>query len=198
MASICLCLTGKTLEKNLETLKKYQKYADWAELRVDCLEPDERLLIRRFLHLAGIPVILTIRRDADGGNFSGGEGSRISLFSTGLTSAGEDQMQNYANFAYVDFEDYLHVPNLEEAARTCGTRIIRSYHNMTGVDEDLTGRLRSLLRAGDELVKVAVTPRTIEDVLRIFKAGLETKDMDKILLGMGHLGGPTRILAEPS
>lgn len=193
MAKLCLCLTGKTLEKDLGILRKYQKYADLAELRVDYLEPDERLLIRRFPEMAGIPIILTIRREADGGRFNGGEGSRMSLFATGLTFADVDPRRN---FAYVDFEEYLRVPSLEEAARTCGTRIIRSYHNMTAVDDDLAGRIRSLSRVGDEIVKVAVTPQTMEDVLRIFRAGQETKDLDKILIGMGHLGAPTRILAE--
>jgi 3-dehydroquinate dehydratase/shikimate dehydrogenase len=193
MAKICLCLTGKTIEKNLEILRKYQKYADLVELRVDCLDPDERLHIRRFPEIAGIPAILTIRREAEGGFFTGGEGSRISLFSKGLTFADVDPRRN---FAYVDFEDYLQVPSLEEAARTCGTRIIRSYHNMSGVDENLLERLAGLSRVGDELVKVAVTPKTMEDVLRVFKVGRETKNMDKILICMGHLGIPTRILAE--
>ncbi|MDR0525056.1 MAG: type I 3-dehydroquinate dehydratase [Spirochaetaceae bacterium] len=193
MADLCLCLTGKTLAKDLEILKKYQKYADLAELRVDCLEPDERLLIRRFPGLAGIPVILTIRRDLDGGYYSGGEGSRIALFAKGLTFADENRQRN---FAYVDFEEYLQVPTLDEAARTCGARIIRSYHNMTGVDENLGERLRNLQQTGDELVKVAVSPQTFEDVVRIFKAGRETLSLEKILIGMGPLGGPTRILAE--
>ncbi|MDR2534814.1 MAG: type I 3-dehydroquinate dehydratase [Treponema sp.] len=193
MAKICLCLTGKTIEKDLEILKKYQKYVDLAELRVDYLEPDERLHIRRFPEQAGIPVILTIRRDLDGGQFTGGEGARISLFSKGLAFADVDPRRN---FAYVDFEEYLNIPSLEEVARTFGTRIIRSYHNMKGVDDDLVGRIKSLNRVGDELVKVAVMPHTMEDVLRVFKAGWETMEIDKILICMGHLGLPTRILAE--
>jgi 3-dehydroquinate dehydratase/shikimate dehydrogenase len=193
MAKICLCLTGKTIARDLEILEKYRKYVDIAELRVDCLEPDERLYIRRFPEQAGMPVILTLRRDTDGGYYTGGEGARISLLSKGLAFAEVDPRRN---FAYVDLEAYLHVPSLEEVARTFGTKIIRSHHNMQGVDEDLVGRIRGLSRPGDELVKVAVTPHTMEDILRIFRAARETMDMDKILIGMGHLGVPTRILAE--
>ncbi len=67
MSKICLCLTGKTIKQDVDLLSKYRKYADLAELRVDCLDAGERLYIRRFPELAGIPVILTVRRDVDGG-----------------------------------------------------------------------------------------------------------------------------------
>jgi hypothetical protein len=84
VAKICLCLTAKTIGRDLEILDKYRKYADLAELRVDCLDPDERFLIRRFPALAGLPVILTIRRNVDGGRYSGGEGARVNLLRGGL------------------------------------------------------------------------------------------------------------------
>ncbi|MDR1956546.1 MAG: type I 3-dehydroquinate dehydratase [Treponema sp.] len=193
MAKICLCLTGKTLAQDIAILEKYRKYVDVAELRVDCLEADERLLIRRFPEKVDIPVILTIRRERDGGQFTGGEGSRISLLSKALAFPDADRRHN---FAYVDLEEYLHVPSLEEAARTFGTRIIRSYHNIEGVDDNLVARLRSLRHVGDELVKVAVMPQSLEDVVRVFRAARETMDMDKILLCIGRFGTPTRILAE--
>jgi 3-dehydroquinate dehydratase/shikimate dehydrogenase len=192
MARICLCLTGKTLARDLEILNKYRKYVDLAELRVDCLEPDERFLIRRFPEMAGLPVILTIRRDVDGGAFYGGEGSRIILLSKGLAFADADRRRN---FAYVDIEEDLDVPSLEEAARTFGTRIIRSYHNLQGVDDNLVRKLRSLSHVGDEIVKAAVNPRSINDVLRVYRAARETADLEKILLCMGPLGISTRILA---
>ncbi|MDR2258389.1 MAG: type I 3-dehydroquinate dehydratase, partial [Treponema sp.] len=193
MSKICLCLTAKTLERDMEILETYRKYADIAELRVDCLEPDERFLIRRFPAMAGLPVILTIRRDIDGGHFAGGEGARISLLSKGLAFADVDRRRN---FAYVDIEEDLNVPSLEEAARTFGTRIIRSYHNIQGVDADLVSRLRALRHVGDELVKVSVTPQSTEEVLQVFRAGKETLDIDKILICMGHYGIASRILAE--
>jgi 3-dehydroquinate dehydratase/shikimate dehydrogenase len=192
MERICLCLTGKTLARNLEILDKYRRYVDLAELRVDCLEPDERFLIRRFPEMAGLPVILTIRRDIDGGKFSGGEGSRVILLSRGLAFADTDRRRN---FAYVDIEEDLKVPSLEEAARTFGTRIIRSYHNFQGVDEDLALKLRSLSHGGDEIVKAAVSPQSVRDLIRVYRTARGTADLEKILLCMGPLGLSTRILA---
>jgi 3-dehydroquinate dehydratase/shikimate dehydrogenase len=194
MSRICLCLTGKTLAQNLEALERYHDYLDLAELRVDCLDPDERFLIRRFPEMAGIPVILTIRRITDGGFFKGGDGSRISLLSKGLAFADVDRRRN---FAYVDLEEDLNVPSLEEAARTFGTRIIRSYHNTRGgADGNLSAKLRGLRRMGDEIPKVAVMPNSLEDTLCLYKAAAETADIEKIIVGMGHYGINTRILAE--
>ena len=193
MAKICLSLTGKTLSRNLEILNKNRKHVDIAELRVDCLEPNERFFIRRFPEMAGIPVILTIRRSIDGGHFTGGDGSRTLLFAKGLAYADADKRRN---FAYVDIEEDLQVPSLEEAARAFGTRIIRSWHNMEGVDKDLAGKLKSMRRIGDEIVKAAVMPHTLDDVIKVYRAARELKGIEKILLCMGEYGVNTRILAE--
>jgi 3-dehydroquinate dehydratase/shikimate dehydrogenase len=193
MARICLCLTAKTLSRNLELLEKNRKYVDLAELRVDCLDPDERFQIRRFPEMAGLPVILTVRRKADGGHFVGGEGARITLLSKGLAFAEADRRRN---FAYVDLEEDLQVPSLEEAARTFGTRIIRSCHDFQGAEGDLSRRLRDLRHGGDEIAKIAAFPQTLQDLVRLYRAARETMDMEKILLGMGPLGVNTRILAE--
>jgi 3-dehydroquinate dehydratase/shikimate dehydrogenase len=98
---------------------------DLAELRADCLEPSEFLHIRSFPEKAGLPTILTVRRRSDGGYFEDGEGSRLVAFAKGLAFASRDRR---LPFAYVDIEQDFRIPALEEAARTFGTRIIRSRH----------------------------------------------------------------------
>ena len=193
MAKICLCLTAKTIKRNLEVLDKYRQFVDIAELRVDCLNDDERLSIRRFPELAGLPVILTIRRDIDGGYFTGGEGVRVKLLARGLAFANENSR---LNFAYVDIEEDLEVPSFEEAARTFGTRIIRSYHNLDGIIDNIPAKMKSMQRAGDEIVKVAVTVNSTADVMKVFQAAKTCADRDKVLICMGHYGGYSRILAE--
>jgi 3-dehydroquinate dehydratase/shikimate dehydrogenase len=189
---VCLCLTGKTLEQDLQILDQYRAYIDLAELRVDCLDPDERFLIRSFPEKAGLPVILTIRRKVDGGFFQNGEGARVTLLSKGLAFAEVDRRRN---FAYVDIEEDLEVPGLEEAVRTFGTRIIRSYHNTENADDNIQEKLGKLRRTGDEIAKVAVNPRSLEDVIKVYRAAKETEDIEKILICMGPFGANTRILA---
>ena len=177
----------------MEILEKYRKYVDLVELRVDFLDPDERFHIRRFPEMAGFPVILTIRRGIEGGHSAGGEGARITLLAKGLAYAVADKRRN---FAYVELEGDLEVPSLEEAARAFGTRIIRSWHNMEGVGEDLAGKIKKLRRVGDELVKVTVMPKSLDDVTKVYRAAKETVDVDKIILCMGEYSANTRILAE--
>jgi 3-dehydroquinate dehydratase/shikimate dehydrogenase len=193
LAKNCLCLTGKTIKQDVDLLNKYRKFADLAELRVDCLDADERLYIRRFPELAGIPVILTVRRDVDGGYFTGGEGARLKLLANGLAYANADSR---FNFAYVDIEEDFKIPSLEEAARTFGTRIIRSCHDLKGTIDDISAKMKSMKRAGDEIIKVAVSVKTTHDVLNVFRASNTFINQDKILICMGHYGIYSRILAE--
>ena len=193
MAKNCLCLTGKTLKQNVDLLNKYRNFADLAELRVDCLDADERLYLRRFPELAGVPVILTVRRDVDGGYFNNGEGARLKLLANGLAYANADSR---FNFAYVDIEEDFNAPSLEEAARTFGTRIIRSCHDLKGTIDDLSAKIKSMKRAGDEIVKVAVSVKSTHDVLNLFRASSTFIKQDKILICMGHYGIYSRILAE--
>jgi 3-dehydroquinate dehydratase/shikimate dehydrogenase len=193
MSKLCLCLTAKTIQRNLEILTKYRKNTDLAELRVDCLDPDERLYIRRFPELAGLPVILTIRRDVDGGHFTGGEGARVKLLANGIAFANTDSRYNYA---YVDIEDDFEVPSLEEAARTFGTKIIRSCHSLNGFIENIPKKIKSMQRSGDEIVKIAVTVKSSNDVLQVLKASKKITTPNKILICMGHYGIYSRILAD--
>jgi len=193
LSKICLCLTGKTIKQDVDLLSKYRKYADLAELRVDCLDAGERLYIRRFPELAGIPVILTVRRDVDGGYFTGGEGARLKLLANGLAYANADSR---FNFAYVDIEEDFNVPSLEEAARTFGTRIIRSCHDLKGTINDIPAKMKSMKHAGDEIIKVAVAVKSTRDVLNVFNASGSFANQDKILICMGHYGIYSRILAE--
>ncbi|GHV82746.1 3-dehydroquinate dehydratase [Spirochaetia bacterium] len=192
MTKICLCLTGKTIERNLEVLSKYQPYIDLAELRVDYLDYNEQFYVRKFPSLAGVPIILTIRRKVDGGNYERGESSRIVLLSKALAYAQSDRRKN---FAYVDLEEDLDVPGLEDASRAFGTRIIRSFHDFTGVPPNIAERIRSLSHVGDEIVKAAVMINSCDDITTLFKVSKELKDLEKIILGIGDAGSCTRILA---
>ena len=76
---ICLCLTGSTLAEDLTILNKYRQWIDMAELRANYLNDNERLYIRRFPEMAGMPIILTIRRFIDGGTYRGGEATHTAL-----------------------------------------------------------------------------------------------------------------------
>lgn len=190
---ICLCLTGKTLAENMEILETYRNWIDMAELRVDYLDRDERLHIRKFPQMAGIPCILTIRRKIDGGLYLEGEASRTMLFARGLAFAEQDVRKN---FAYVDLEEDYYVPSLQDAALAFGTRIIRSAHDMNCPIEDIPARLAKMRITGFEIPKIACMPKSLSDVTRMFQQATTLEPGQQILCAMGPFGLPTRILAD--
>jgi 3-dehydroquinate dehydratase / shikimate dehydrogenase len=194
MPKICLCLTGSTIADDLATLEKYRNQIDLVELRADYLDPGELFRIRSFPEKAGLPSILTVRRSSDGGRFDLGEGVRLVTFAKGLAFAESDQSKN---FAYVDIEYDFHIPSIQEAARTFGTRIIRSMHCMTGMPADIDRVWRELSARPYEIPKLVVRTNSISDVdsvFSLFKAS--DKRQDHIVVGTGEYGFCTRVLAE--
>jgi Shikimate 5-dehydrogenase len=189
---ICLVLTAPTIKEDLALVELYRPWIDIAELRVDCLSADERIYFRRFPEMANIPCILTIRRKSDGGQYLEGEGSRTAFMARGLAFAETDHRKN---FSYIDLEEDLQVPSIEEAARAFGTRIIRSVHNMTGPETDIRNRIRILRRTKDEIAKIAFQPRSLADVTRLFREAKTCAGEEYILIAMGQYGLPSRILA---
>lgn len=142
--------------------------------------------------MANIPVILTIRRTCDGGTFEQGEGARTVLFAKGLAFADTDPRNN---FAYIDLENDYHVSSIEESAQAFGTRIIRSLHDFDGPVTNLSRKLYAMCRREDEICKIACMPHSLHDVTAMYCEAQNIKDRDMILVAMGELGLPTRILA---
>ena len=188
---ICLCLTCSTIKEDLEMINKYRNWIDIVELRVDFLSPDERLHIRQFPAIAGVPVILTIRRKIDGGNFVEGEATRTILFSRALAFADQDVSKN---FAFIDLEDDFHISGIQDAAFAFGTRIIRSFHDMKNPVSDIVAKMAGMRTTGYEIPKIACMPHSLEDVTKMFELS-QLIDYEHILVAMGPLGLPSRILA---
>ena len=190
---VCLCLTGRTLAEDLQIAERYKNQIDLVELRVDWLEEDERLNVREFPTMVGIPCILTIRRRADGGLFDEGEASRTQLFARALAFADEDKSRN---FAYVDFEEDFSVPSLQDAALAFGTRVIRSFHDMEKPVANIVEKLNSMRLTGFEIPKIAFMPHSLSDVTDVFRISEKLRDTEQIICAMGSYGFPTRVLAQ--
>lgn len=189
---VCLCLTGKTIATNLAVLDRHRNDVDIVELRADCLDPSEKFLIRSFPEKAGLPCLLTVRRSSDGGCFSEGEGVRLVMIAKALSYARADAS---ANFTFVDLEDDFHMPTIEEACRTFGTRIIRSRHFTDGMPDDLDAAWESLAQEEDEIPKLAVRPRNAADLARLLRWSQTLPEREKLIIGMGEYGFVSRILA---
>ena len=188
---ICMTLTGKTLSEDQKLVKKYEKQIDMVELRVDYLSEDEQLYVKRFPSLVNLPCLLTIRRDVDGGLFTGGEFSRTSLFARTLAFANPDKSKN---FAYVDFEEDYLIPSIQDAAVSFGVRIIRSYHNMTSPVLNLKEKCEQMRKTGYEIPKIAFKVDSLKNVQNLFKEGESMTEYEHIFCAMGVEGFPSRVL----
>ncbi len=189
---ICMTLTGRSIEEDINLVHKYEKYCDLVELRADYLKEDEQLLVRKFPALINKPCILTIRRNSDGGLWTGSEFSRTNLFGRALAFADPDKKRN---FAYVDFEEDYHIPSIQDAAMAFGVRIIRSCHNMTEPITNLRKRCDSMRKTGYEIPKIAFMPKSLSDVVNLFHESAHMDGYDHILCAMGAEGFPSRILS---
>jgi len=181
---ICLVLTGKTIQENREQLAKNRPYIDLCELRVDYLEPREYSHLSAFPKESGVPVILTCRRQADGGQYKGSEKERVALLEAALEG----------NFTYLDLEIDLKRASLEQKARDKGVKIIRSLHDFDNIPSDIFHRMAKVAAKG-EIPKMAVMVNSVGDLITLFRAKEELAEVDeKIVVGMGEFGFPTRIL----
>ncbi|PIE05096.1 MAG: hypothetical protein CSA76_00810 [Spirochaetales bacterium] len=200
MSRVCLCLTAPTLQENLEQLEKMRGCVDMAELRVDMLRASERYGAAGFPAKSPLPLILTVRLAEDGGRWGIKRGSgfgeteteREKLFIHILESGG---------WAYADLEANLPLAGAAASAEKRGTRIIRSIHNFQGdwAGRSVNGWAEELhgMAAGGVIPKLALHCRGSRDVKKLAElAGLCRDVPEKVLLGMGEYGIPTRILAE--
>ncbi len=184
-ASICLCLAAESLEADRKLAEAYRGKADLLELRADHLRPEELARAGEFPRQVDLPVILTIRRVRDGGLFAGAESGRIATLER-LVVGG---------FRYIDIEEDLDAPGLEARIAAAGVRIIRSLHDHGGVPADLGSRAVRLARRPTEIPKAAVMPKSTGDLARLLAVFSGQPRGERILLGMGDYGFPTRVLA---
>lgn len=183
--------------------------ADLVELRIDSYFPgsegeSEDTLrlneLRRLLAECPLPVILTCRSAAEGGDYDGDEADRVSLLEKLCVNAEHPP-------AYLDFElaSYTRSKNIRQKINLCvqhpkqerevRTRLILSMHDFDGRPKDLMRRLaEAWAEPAASIVKFAFRARSIRDNLEIFEI-LREAPKPTIGLGMGEFGLMSRVLA---
>ena len=179
---LCLCLTAPTLAGNLAQVRRCRGLVDLVELRVDLLHPSQWAGVARFPRECPLPVLGTIRRCRDGGNWPAPEPTRRRLL----------QQAAAAGYRYLDLEADL--PAAAVALPRRGPRVIRSLHDLDGTPANLETLLRGLARSPREIPKLAVTPHGVADLGRIVAAA-RAVPAPRVVLGMGDYGLPSRLLA---
>jgi len=178
----------------MRQLERYREFIDMAELRLDLVDPMERENAHMLSARAGIPLILTIRLIEDGGEWGRrgeSEEERKSLFMRLLEQGG---------WAYVDLEHNCPLDDIVSAARNAGTIAIRSVHDFEGTllsspVAHISGLLRSLAEA-DCVPKLAALCISSRQLLTLARTAVALESLEnKVVLGMGEFGTPSRILA---
>ncbi len=197
MSSLCLCLTAPTYDGVLAQLERYRSYIDMAEMRLDLLNPSERLKAVDLPVRTEIPLILTIRLPEDGGLWGKNgetEEDRVNLFLSLLESGA---------WAYIDLEHERTMADAAAAAAAdaAGTRIIRSMHDFDGTlleqpVSDLAEMIRRMAEGGS-IPKLAARCTGSRRLLTLARVALATESIgEKVILGMDEYGTPSRILAD--
>ena len=195
-SGICLTLTGKTLEEDIEQYRSQRYFSDMVELRVDLLKKGERAKAAKFPAMLAkeatwrVPCLLTFRRKCDGGAFEGDEAERVKFFEKVLAAKNAKVAEGW--FDYVDFEEGFGDEKLVALAHKAGANVVRSLHKFDGPVKNLKAKLRELAKSGD-VAKVAFMPRNLGDVAKVFAEDLG--DVPRVVCAMGAQGFATRALA---
>lgn len=179
----CLTLTAEADSRKIEDIYVHRKWIDAVEVRLDlCEQADEGFLARVLEAARPLAVILTYRRQSDGGPRKLDEVQRLKTL-TALLRQGVD---------YVDIEYGVAAADLVRRAAETGTEVIRSLHDFDGVPLNMTALIEEISAAG-EIPKIACYPKSSVDVLKVMNTVTATAHIrKKIVLGMGGFGFFTR------
>jgi 3-dehydroquinate dehydratase/shikimate dehydrogenase len=152
--------------------------AKLVELRVDYINGEVNL--KRLVADRPGPVIITCRRQVDGGKYNRGEEQRLMLLRTAIVEGVE----------YVDLEDDVagKIPRFGRSKR------IVSFHDFRKTPDNLGELHRRLCELDPDVIKICTMANHPHDNLRILQLSQQSK-VPTIGVCMGDIGTPTRILA---
>ncbi len=193
MSRLCLTLTAPDIEGMVRQAESCLPWIDLAELRVDLLAPTERSNASLLTQRLNIPLILTIRREEDGGQW-GRKGETMEerkLLFERLLSSG--------NWYCVELEHdcLFSLP----AVQASGCRSLRARSDSRGslLDEPLQGLVNFFeeTTADGAIPKLTAQCGSSRQLLALSRLSQALRKIpEKVLYGLGDYGTPSIILAE--
>jgi len=175
----------------IDTAKRARSMgANILEVRLDLLgikdDDGAAALLDDLKEQVGLPIISTNRCTGDGGQWIGSEADRIELLISTINSADA-----------VDVE--LSSPlrsKVVDAAKSAGKTIIISSHDFTTTPSTdvMQSTLAQARDAGADIGKLAVTPGSTSDTLRLLEVTHQA-GIPVCTIAMGRLGAHTRVVA---
>jgi len=179
--SSTLCVTvGRGRHRHLIAEHKHlaEQGCKLVELRLDFLVTPPNL--KRLLAERPCPVIVTCRREKEGGRLAKSEEDRLMLLRQAIVAGVE----------YVDLEEDI----AAGVPRFGKTKRIISYHNFQETPEDLNHLHYRLSGLNADIVKIATMAHSPHDNLRLMRL-MRASRVPTVAFCMGEFGQPSRILA---
>ena len=176
-----LCVTvGRGRHRHLIAEHKHlsEQGCKLVELRLDFLMTPPNL--KRLLPERPCPVVITCRREKDGGRWTKNEDARLMLLRQAIAAGVE----------YVDLEEDI----AASIPRFGNTRRIVSYHNFQETPEDLNALHARLVGLNADIVKIATMAHSPHDNVRLLRL-MRTARVPTIAICMGEFGQASRVLA---
>ena len=197
---ICIPIVAEEEQELEQAAKKtVELYPDVIEWRADyfkdvCNSAKVKQMLKVLRSIIGeIPLIFTFRSSMEGGFKKVEDTIRYEVIKEAISTGDAD---------VIDIELSSGKKNIDEvkaAADKCGIPLILSYHNFqeTPPAEFLADIMRQQITSGAGIAKIAVMPKTAEDVLSLLSATLrirrEIPDIPLITMSMGSIGVISRI-----
>lgn len=187
---ICVTIATSSHRRMIEEHEKLvADGVNFVELRLDFLRKDPEL--SRLIPVRPCATIATCRRRQEGGQWRESEEKRLTTLRAAVA----------AGIEYVDLEEDI-APSIPRFGRT---RRVVSFHDMQGMPDDLEALYGRMMQGDPDFVKIAVMPKTIDDLFRLLlfvrdknrkaKAGVRGTART-VGIAMGEMGQLSRILAK--
>jgi 3-dehydroquinate dehydratase/shikimate dehydrogenase len=183
MTRICVSVAEETTAGVIDRMADLSGIADLFEVRGDMVVDLDLLTI---LRAKTRPLLFTCRSAAEGGRWNDADTRRRMTLLEAVKRG----------FDYVDVE--FRSEFMDVVIEKSGSGLVLSYHDLEGTPEDLDGLYFRMCARGADIVKIAVTPRSIADVGRVMEFARQTArggGKPLIAIALGPMGVITRILA---
>jgi 3-dehydroquinate dehydratase-1 len=200
---VCVPMIGRNIDLLKEEARILKSIdADLIEWRVDFfddvndIDKVEKALSEIRKELIDIPLLFTLRSEREGGECSVSGGYYFKLY---------DYIMKTGEVDIIDIELFskeIEIRELIEKAHGVGVKVIVSNHDFdkTPPKDEIISRLCKMQEIGADLPKIAVIPKSSDDVLTLLEATNTMKQKCStrpiITISMGNLGVISRLSGE--
>lgn len=183
---ITLILAEKTVDEITQQLALLTEWTGVIEWRVDYLEQIDIDLISEVLSRWSGRWLLTVRTVDQGGQYAGNSEDYYDLLKQLIV----------LKPAYLDVEYSIEDNKLVDLNISVPqVKLLRSYHDLDGMPDDLAGLYEQLTHPSCDLIKIILTTKSSLEILRSMIFLKNQKDSGLILHGLGRDSEASRVLA---